>query len=69
MIKYGWEPFLTTRYPITGPSRPNTQFCIGKYKGKTTKKRFKNLINSGKRETYLDIIYKLKYHDLIAKIK
>ena len=38
MIKYGWKPFLTTRYPITGPSRPNTQFCLGKYKGKSTKK-------------------------------
>ena len=69
MIKYGWKPFLTTRYPITGPSRPNTQFCLGKYKGKSTKKKFKNLVNSGKRETYLDILYKLKYHDFIAEKK
>jgi 2-polyprenyl-3-methyl-5-hydroxy-6-metoxy-1,4-benzoquinol methylase len=67
MIKYGWKPFLTTKYPLTGPSRPNSQFCIGKFIGSQQTKKFKNLISNGKRETYLDIIYKLKYHDLIAK--
>jgi len=67
MRKYGWEPFLTTKYPITGPSRPNTQFCIGRYKRKKIKQQFKNLIKNGKKETYLDIIYKFKYHDYFAK--
>ena len=69
MRKYGFEPFLTTKYPLTGPSRPGTQFCIGRYKGNKIKKIFKNLIKNGKRETYLDIIYKLKYYDKINKIK
>lgn len=69
MRKYGWEPFLTTKFPITGPSRPNTQFCIGRYKGWDVKKKFKNLIKNGKRETYLDIKYKLDYHDWLSKVK
>ena len=67
MRKYGWEPFITTKYPITGSSRPNTQFCIGRYKGNEVKKGFKNLVKNGKKETVLDVIYKLKYHDYLAK--
>ena len=30
MVKYGFEPFLTTKYPITGPTRENTIFCLGR---------------------------------------
>ena len=41
MRKYGFEPFLTTKYPLTGPSRPGTQFCIGRYKGNKKKKVLK----------------------------
>ena len=67
MIKYGWKPFITTRYPITGPSRVNTQFCIGRFEGKKISNNFSKIISSGKRETYLDIYYKLKYHDFLAK--
>ncbi len=67
MRKYGWEPFLTTTYPITGDSRENTQFCIGKYKGNNIKKTFKSLIKNGKRETYLDMFYKFKYFNYRAK--
>ncbi len=69
MIKYGWSPFLTTKYPITGPTRENTIFCLGKYVGKKVSTNFNNLINKGKRETYLDIIYKLKYHNYLADKK
>ncbi len=69
MRKYGWEPFLTTKFPITGPSRPGTQFCFGRYKGSKVKRQYKGLIKNGKRETYLDIIYKLKYYDKISKNK
>ena len=67
MRKYGWKPFLTTKFPITGPSRPNTQFCIGRYEGSKIKKSFKNLIRNGKRETTMDVIYKLKYHDYLSE--
>ena len=68
LIKYGFEPFLTTKYPITGPTRENTIFCLAKYKGKKVSKNFKKLITSGKRETFADIEHKLKYHDYLAKI-
>ena len=68
MIKYGFEPFLTTKYPITGPTRENTIFCLGRYKGKNVSKNFKKLINNGKKETYSDIEYKLKYHDYLSNM-
>ncbi len=68
MSKYGWEPFLTTKYPITGPTRENTIFCLGRFKGKGQTKNFKKLVKYGKRETFDDVVYKLKYHDYLAKI-
>jgi 2-polyprenyl-3-methyl-5-hydroxy-6-metoxy-1,4-benzoquinol methylase len=67
MIKYGWEPFISTKYPITGPTRENTIFVLGRYKGSKISKNFKKLIAAGKRETFEDIVYKLKYHDYLAK--
>ena len=67
MIKYGWEPFITTKHPITGITRENTIFCLGRFKGKSVSKNFKQLIKSGKRETFADVEYKLKYHDYLAK--
>ena len=67
MIKYGWEPFLTTKYPITGPTRENTIFCLGKYKGKKVSNNFQDLVKHGKKETFEDIKYKLMYHDYLAK--
>jgi len=66
LIKYGFEPFLTTKYPITGPTRGNSIFCIAKYKGKKISKNFKNLIKNGKKETFEDFEYKLKYYDYLA---
>lgn len=66
MIKYGWQPFLTTKYPITGPTRENTIFCLGRYKGRSVSKNFKKLIKEGKKQTFEDIKYKLKYHDYLA---
>lgn len=67
MIKFGWKPFLTTKFPITGPTRENTIFCLGKFKGKKVSKNFKNLIKFGKKETYSDILFKLKYYDYLSK--
>jgi len=67
MIKFGWKPFLTTKYPITGPTREGTIFCLGKYTGKSNSKKFKDLIQSGKKETYHDLNYKLKYYDYLSK--
>lgn len=66
MLKYGWQPFLTTKYPITGPTRQGTIFCLGRYLGNNNIKKFKNLIKSGKKETYLDLKYKLKYYDYLS---
>ena len=56
----------TTKYPITGPTRGNSIFCIAKYKGKKISKNFKNLIKNGKKETFEDFEYKLKYYDYLA---
>lgn len=67
MIKYGWQPFITTKFPITGPTRQGTIFCIGRYKNKLNYNKFLNLIKLGKKETYEDIIYKLKYYDYLSK--
>ena len=68
MVKYGFEPFLTTKYPITGPTRENTIFCLGRYKGSKVSKNFKKLVSYGKKETYSDIEYKLRYHDYLSKV-
>ena len=67
MIKYGWEPFLTTKYPITGPTRQNTIYCLGRFKGESIKKNFKKAIKFGKKETFDDIFFKLKYYNYLAK--
>ena len=66
MIKYGFEPFLTTKYPISGESRPGTIFCLGRFKGKKISKNFKSIIKNGKRENFSDIFYKLKYYDYLS---
>ncbi len=69
MIKYGWKPFLTTSYKITGPSRGNSIFCIGRFEGKKGKLNINNLIRMGKRETFEDIFYKFKYFDANYNLK
>ena len=68
MIKFGWEPFLTTSFPITGPSRKNTIFCLGRYKGKKISKNFKKLIKFGKKDTFEDVNFKFKYFDYVSKM-
>ena len=49
LIKYGFRPILTTKYPITGATRQGTIFCIAKYEGKKIKK---NKIAHRSRKTY-----------------
>ena len=66
MMKHGWEPFLTTKYPICGPTRRGGYFCFGKYKGNFIRKKFKKAIRYGKNETFETIKYKLKYYDYLA---
>ena len=68
MLKFGWEPFLTTSFPITGPSRKNTIFCLGRYRGKKISKNFKKLIKYGKRDTFEDVNFKFKYFDYVSKM-
>ena len=69
LIKYGFKPLLTTKYPITGGTRQGTIFCIARLEGKKISKNFKNLIKYGKRETFEDIFYKLKYYDYLSEQK
>ncbi len=68
MLKHGFEPLLTTRYPITGPSRKGSIFCIGI---KTKKKsNIKSIIDdSKKKESLLSIHYRFKYNELLNKGK
>ena len=66
MLKHGFEPVLTTRYPITGPSRKGSIFCIGtKNKKKIDIRSIIN--NSKKKESLLSIQYKFKYFELLNK--
>tara|TARA_B100000795_G_scaffold245310_1_gene210386 strand:+ start:541 stop:843 length:303 start_codon:yes stop_codon:yes gene_type:complete len=67
IIKHGWKPFLTTLFPISGPTREGGIWCLGFFTGKKSKKNFKDLIKNGKRESYESLINKYKYYDLINK--
>ena len=67
MIKHGWKPFLTTLFPISGPTREGGIWSLGIFTGKKSKKNFKDLIKNGKRESYESLINKYKYYDLINK--
>ena len=67
MIKHGWKPFLSTMYPISGPTREGGIWSLGVFSGNNLKKKFRNLIKNGKTESYETIINKFKYYDLINK--
>ena len=67
MIKHGWRPFLSTMYPISGPTREGGIWSLGVFGGKRVAKNFYSLIKNGKRETYQSIIHKFKYYDLMNK--
>ena len=41
MIKHGWKPFLSTMYPISGPTREGGIWCLGKFEEKVFPKIFK----------------------------
>ena len=69
MIKHGWKPFLTTKYPICGPTREGGFFCFGKYVGKKIQKNLKKVISYGKRETFESVVHKLKYFDYLSHTK
>ena len=52
MIKHGWTPFLTTQYPIYGPSRLPGFSAYGRFScKKPSMKSFKKIISNGKKET------------------
>lgn len=65
MIKYGFEPFLTTSFPITGPTRKGGIYTIGIKKNK--KINLKKLINLGKKESVSTVIHKYKYYNKIYR--
>jgi 2-polyprenyl-3-methyl-5-hydroxy-6-metoxy-1,4-benzoquinol methylase len=69
MMKHGWEPYLTTKYPICGPTREGGYFSFGKFKGKRIINKFKKTIDYGKKETFESIKFKLKYFDYLAHLK
>jgi len=68
MMKYGWEPILSTHYPISGPTRKGTNWVIGRFKGKNKfKKILPTLIKNGKKETYMSLKYYFKFYELMNK--
>ena len=67
MIKHGWKPFLSTMYPISGPTREGGVWALGTFTGKKNTKKFNALIKNGKNETYESIVNKFKYYDYINK--
>lgn len=58
LLKYGWEPILTTDQPICGPSRPGGIYCLGKLNKKQPKISINDIIKSGKKETPNEILAK-----------
>ena len=68
MLKHGFEPVLTTRYPITGSSRKGSIFCIGVKTNE--KKNIRSIIDTGKKkESLLSIQYNFRYMELLNKGK
>jgi hypothetical protein len=65
MIKHGFEPMLTTSFPITGTTRKGGIYSIGIKKNQ--KINLKHLIKSGKRESVKSVIFKHKYYNQILK--
>ena len=65
MIKYGFEPTLSTSYPITGPTRKGGIYTIGVKKNKKIK--LEQIILNGKRETVNSVVHKYKYFNKIYK--
>ena len=68
LMKHGWEPILSTYYPISGPTRKGTNWVIGRFKGKNKFKNiFKKMIKNGKRETFETIKHHFKFYEKINK--
>ena len=57
MLKYGWEPILTTDEELSGPTRKGSIFCLGVKKKKMTNSEFLSHVDVHKE--YVD--------DLISK--
>ena len=68
LLKYGWEPILTTDEPICGPSRPGGIYCLGKLNKKLPKSNIKDIIRSGKRETPNEVLAKFDELDRKAGV-
>jgi 2-polyprenyl-3-methyl-5-hydroxy-6-metoxy-1,4-benzoquinol methylase len=68
MIKHGWTPFLTTQYPIYGPTRLPGYSAYGRFSSKKPNiKSFKKIIKNGKKETVESVKYRFKYFEYINK--
>lgn len=65
MIKNGFEPILTTSYPITGPTRQGGIYAIGIKK--KNKINLRKIIRFGKKESANSVIYKYKFFNKLFK--
>ena len=58
MMKYGWQPLLTTAVPLCGPTRPGGIYSLGRLGSKPTNEEFIKTILAGKRETPEEVLNK-----------
>jgi SAM-dependent methyltransferase len=58
MMKYGWQPLLTTDDPLCGPTRPGGIYSIGRLGPRPTRDEFLATIRGGKRETVVQVLSK-----------
>tara|TARA_B100000989_G_scaffold230865_1_gene177677 strand:+ start:1301 stop:2248 length:948 start_codon:yes stop_codon:yes gene_type:complete len=65
MMKFGFEPILSTSYPITGPTRKGSIFTIGIKK--KNKFNLKKLLEYGKKESIASVIFKYKYFNKMMR--
>ena len=63
MLKFGWEPIITTDDQICGASRAGGIYCLGKMKTKPSFKEFKKFIQAGNREKPSELLEKFQKND------
>ncbi len=56
MMKFGWQPFLTTDDPLCGPTRPGSIYSIGRLGSQPSTEEFIAKILGGKRDLVSSVL-------------
>jgi SAM-dependent methyltransferase len=51
MLKHGWQPFWTTHEELSGPTRPESVYCLGRAAAPVGRDELLRLIDGGMRES------------------